>query len=446
MTQPVSLKRVLVVDDDRDLREAHLQALSLAGLEAEGAVSADIALLGLDATFAGVIVSDIRMPGMDGLTFAARVRDMDEDLPVILMTGHGDIDMAVQALQRGVFDFLAKPFGVDRLLIAVRRALKQRALVLENRRLQALVVEAASDGTETGLIGQSAAIVKIRQTLAQVAAADVDVLIEGESGVGKELAARSLHRLGPRRRRPFVMVNCAALPEATFDVELFGRPASTQGRRIGGRVREASGGTLLFDEIDALGPGLQAKLMALLEQGALPQEGEVAEYVDLRVMATSKIDLAEASRAGQFRPDLYYRLGVVSLRLPPLKEREGDAELLFRHFVDHAARRQGRVAPVLDDQTLAWLIEHDWPGNVRELQHFAERFVMGLTPGSRDPDTTNDLALSERMRRFEARLISQALTQASGDVRSAIAILKMPRKTFYDKISRHGIVLEDFRV
>lgn len=250
------LSRVLLVDDDDDLRLAHIQSLTLAGLAVEGVASADLALKRVDAAFEGVIVSDIRMPGMDGLSFAARVREIDGDLPFILMTGHGDIEMAVRSLQQGVFDFLSKPFATERLVSTVRRALSHRSLVLENRRMADLLVQASLDSAETGLIGQSPAIVRLRETLAQIARTDSDVLIEGESGVGKELTARSLHRLSRRARRPFVVVNCAALPEATFDTELFGRPISSSGmgRRIGGRVREAAGGTLLLDEIDALPP------------------------------------------------------------------------------------------------------------------------------------------------------------------------------------------------
>lgn len=441
------LSRVLLVDDDDDLRLAHIQSLTLAGLTVEGVASADLALKRVDAAFEGVIVSDIRMPGMDGLSFAARVREIDGDLPFILMTGHGDIEMAVRSLQQGVFDFLSKPFATERLVSTVRRALSHRSLVLENRRMADLLVQASLDSAETGLIGQAPAIVRLRETLAQIARTDSDVLIEGESGVGKELTARSLHRLSRRARRPFVVVNCAALPEATFDTELFGRPISSSGmgRRIGGRVREAAGGTLLLDEIDALPPALQAKLLRLVEHREIPAQAEGVEHVDIRIVATSKVDLAQASGRGDFRSDIYYRLSVITLRLPPLRERRSDIDLLFRHFVDRYSERQGKPSLSTDDTAAAWLSEHDWPGNVRELAYFAERFVIGLSAPQALQEKDLSMSLSQRVQRFEAKLIQQALIETGGNVRETVQRLGIPRKTFYDKITRHGLSLDAFR-
>lgn len=248
--------RVLLVDDDDDLRHAHIQTLRLAEVSARGFAGAEDALRHIDRAFAGVVVTDVRMPGMDGLAFASRIREIDPDLPVILMTGHGDIDMAVGALKNGAFDFLVKPFAADRLLTSVGHALRQRNLVLENRRLTELVARGADGLDQSGLLGQSPAMAHVRSIIGAVAGGDVDVLILGDSGVGKEVAARALHRQSRRARKPFVVVNCAALSEAALDSELFGRaaPGSANGRRVGGRIREAAGGTLLVDEIDALPP------------------------------------------------------------------------------------------------------------------------------------------------------------------------------------------------
>lgn len=434
---------VLVVDDDDDLREAQVETLVLAGYAATGVSSADEALTRLETALPHVILSDIRMPGLDGLEFHKRVAAIDPDLPFILMTGHGDIDMAVAALHRGVFDFLPKPFGADRLLPVVQRAVRHRMLVLENRRLSDLVELADEEGARSGLIGQAPGIVRLRETVAQVARAGVDVLIQGEDGVGKETVARGLHRLSPRRARPFVVVTCAALPEAVLDIELFGRsPTSGYGRRIGGRVREADGGTLLLEEVEALSPALQSKVLKLMETGQV--SGEDDQGFSLRVLTTTRIDLDAAARSGAFRSDLYYRLSVVTLNIPTLRDRREDIPLLFRHLVSHAAARQKKPAPPIDDAMDAYLMMREWPGNVRELAQVAERFVIGLDHPHSSSDVSGE-SLSERVEAFEARVLGEALKAAKGDVRAVMARLGLPRKTFYAKVKRHGIDLDRYR-
>lgn len=439
--------RVLLVDDDDDLRAAHLQTLALAGVPALGFPAAEPALARIDADFAGVVVTDVRMPGLDGLALAERIRAIDPDLPVILMTGHGDIQMAVDALTDGAFDFLVKPFAADRLLASLGRAQRQRDLVMENRRLSALVAQGGAEGDQTGLLGQSPAIERVRAVIRAVAHGDVDVLIEGETGAGKEVAARGVHRLSPRARRPFVVINCAALSEAAFETELLGRPpsGSGQGRRIGGRVREASGGALLVDEIDALSPPMQARLFRLIEDRELTQEGAAGEPVDLRVLATSRADLGAAVGEGRFRADLYYRLGAVRLRLPPLRERGEDVELLFRHFLAASAARQRIAPPPVTAEVLAHLAQHDWPGNVRELSQYAERHALGLGSSLSDRDAEAEPPLAERVAAFEARAIGQALAATGGDVARALVRLGLARKTFYDKVKRHGLDLGAYR-
>lgn len=434
---------ILVVDDDDDLREAQVETLALAGYAPTGVSSADEALARLEAASPHVVLSDIRMPGLDGLEFHKRLAAIDPELPFILMTGHGDIDMAVAALHCGVFDFLPKPFGADRLLPVIQRAARQRRLVLENRRLTQLVENAEAEEARSGLIGQAPAIVRLRETIAQVARAGVDVLIQGESGVGKEIVARGLHRSSARRARPFVVVNCAALPEDVLDAELFGRsPTSGYGRRIGGRVREADGGTLLLEEVEALSPALQIKLLKLMETGQI--SGEDDQAFSLRFLTTTRIDLDAAAARGAFRSDLYYRLSVVTLTLPSLRDRREDIPLLFRHLVSQAAARQKKTPPPIDDAIDAHLMMRDWPGNVRELAQAAERFVIGL---DRNGGATGvaDGSLSERVEAFEARVLDEALKAAKGDVRAVMARLDLPRKTFYAKVKRHGIVLDDYR-
>lgn len=435
--------RVLVVDDDDDLRQAHTETLVLAGFDATGVASADQALPKLGVIQPHVVLSDIRMPGMDGLEFQQRVAAIDPTLPVILMTGHGDIEMAVSALQRGVFDFLPKPFGADRLVPVVQRALRQRLLVLENRRLTQLLEQADEEAGRTGLIGQSPSIVRLRANLAQIARAEVEVLIEGESGVGKETAARALHRLSGRRGRPFVTVNCAALPEPVLEAELFGRsPASGYGRRTGGRAREADGGVLFLDEVEALAPSLQVKVLQLIETGQI--WGEDDQALNLRVVTTTRVDLDAAAKAGAFRADLYYRLSAITVKVPPLRERREDIPLIFRHLVGHAAARQRRPAPPVDDAMDAHLIVREWPGNVRELAQIAERFVSGLSFADRY--SADEVAsLNDRVEAFEARIMDETLKATHGDVQTAMTRLALPRKTFYAKVKRHGLVLNAYR-
>ncbi|WP_034160626.1 sigma-54-dependent transcriptional regulator [Sphingomonas sp. ERG5] len=437
---------VIFVEDDDQLRLATVQALDLAGFDVRPFANAPDALAAITKEFAGVVVSDIRMPRMDGLQLLDHVRALDADIPVILVTGHGDVTMAVSALHNGAFDFLIKPFAADHLTASVTRALERRQLVIDNRRLRAAAAESDSDGP---LIGESAPMVSLRATIRQLAQADVDVLVEGETGTGKELVALMLHRLGPRRGRPFVAVDCAALPEALAETELFGHAAdSVAHTRLprAGRIAASNGGTLLLDEIDSMSPAIQAKLLRVLEEReVLPVGADRPQPVDLRVVATSKRNLAEAVADGAFRADLFYRLNVLRLRVPPLRERAGDVLALFATFVEEFRQRLDAADVVLDDALRRKLQSHDWPGNVRELRNFALETVLGL----KAPDDAVPLQpgadLPTRVTQFEAKAIEDALRASGGSVARALTLLGIPRKTFYDKITRHGIDLAAFR-
>ncbi|WP_456316930.1 sigma-54-dependent transcriptional regulator [Teichococcus aestuarii] len=444
---------VVFVDDDDTLREANLQSFALEGLTAMAVPSAGRALDVLDADFPGVVVTDIRMPGMDGLALFRRLRALDPDLPVILITGHGDIPMAVGAIREGAYHFLPKPYPAEQLLAAVRHALEKRRLVLENRRL-ARAVEAA--GAEDGaFLGAAPAMRRLRETLRQVADAAVDVLVEGETGSGKDVVARQLHALSRRAARPFVALNCGALPESVMESELFGHEAGAftgaQKRRVG-RIEHADGGTLFLDEIEAMTPAMQVKLLRVLESREIAPLGtNEVRRLDLRVVAATKVGLAELVRQGAFREDLYYRLHVVTLRVPPLRERREDIPLLFAHFLARAAARFERPAPAIDAATRRHLESHAWPGNVRELSHFAERVALGLAdlPAAAGAAPAGAMAgaasLPERVDAYEAALLAEAMAAHQGDVRQAVAALGIPRKTFYDKLKRHGIAPQDYR-
>jgi two-component system C4-dicarboxylate transport response regulator DctD len=441
---------VFLIDDDKDLLQATAQTLELAGFQVSTFTSADAVLPLLDEDFEGVIVSDIRMPGTDGLELFRRVRALDSELPMILMTGHGDIPMAVSAIKDGAYDFLAKPFASERLVRCVERAAEKRALVLENRRLRHAARE-AEDGLP--LIGQTPVMQRLRDMLRQIADTDVDVLVTGETGTGKEVVASLLHRWSRRSAGHFVALNCGALPEQVIESELFGHEpgafTGAQKKRIG-RIEYASGGTLFLDEIESMPPSSQIQMLRVLEMREVTPLGtNEVRPVDLRIVAASKVDLGDPSQRKDFREDLYYRLNVVTLSIPPLRERSDDVPLLFNYFLERAARRFGRPSPPLSAAMLSHIRGHDWPGNVRELAHLAERFVLGVWEMQQAPEGPGEepvfgLALPDRVERFEADVIRDTLTSCRGDVQATIAALGIPRKTFYDKLQRHGIVRSDY--
>lgn len=439
---------VILVDDDAQLRKAVAQTLDLAGLTVEPYANAAAALERLTPDFPGVVISDIRMPGIDGLQFFQRLQSMDADLPVILVTGHGDIPMAVQAIQEGAYDFIAKPFPADRMVQSAVRAMEKRRLVMENRALRAAAERAEGDAP---LIGQTPAMERLRETLRHIANTDVDVLVSGETGSGKEVVATLLHRWSRRATGHFVALNCGALPDSVIEAELFGHEAGAftgaQKKRVG-RIEFSSGGTLFLDEIESMPLPAQVKMLRVLEKREVSPLGtNEIRPVDLRVVAAAKIDLSNPAERGDFREDLYYRLNVVTLSIPPLRERRDDIPLLFSHFAGRAAARFNREVPMLTADIHRHLAEHDWPGNVRELGHFAERVVLGVAAvPERAPVPAVDAGetLHARMDRHEADIIRSTLETTKGDVAATIEALGIARKTFYDKLQRHGINRGDY--
>ena len=436
---------VIFVEDDDALRAATAQALELDGLDVRVFARADEAVQHLSPDFAGVVVSDIRMPRMDGLELLAAVRAIDAAIPVVLITGHGDVAMAVKAMRDGAADFLTKPFAADHLIAAIWRSLDHRTLVMDNRRLRAL---ADDPQASEPLIGDSPPIRRLRDAIRQLAAADLDVLVEGETGTGKELVATMLHRQGPRRSRPLIAINCGALSEGLAEIELFGHAAdSVPHTRLArtGQIAASSGGTLLLDEIDSMPLAMQARLLRVLEEREVqPIGAERPEMVDLHVVATSKVDLAEAVKAGRFRADLLYRLSTARLRVPALRERGDDALLLFAAFASEAAERMARPDWTIGEAAAARLRHHDWPGNVRELRNFAVETVLDVA----SPDPAGQAALkplAQRVADYEAGEIRAALAASEGRVGPALAVLGLPRKTLYDKMTRLGIAPRDFK-
>ena len=441
----MSVPSIIYIEDDDDLRCAVGQSLDLAGFAVAVFANAPAALAAIDPGFAGVVVSDIRMPRMDGFQLFAAVRAIDADIPVILVTGHGDVSMAVAALREGAFDFLTKPFATDHLIVSITRALERRALVIEHREMQARLADYDDDSP---LIGASRAMTRLREMIAAIAVTELDVLVEGETGTGKEVVARLLHRQSRRRARPFIAVDCGAIPEALAEVELFGHAAdSVAHTRLSrsGLILGAQGGTLLLDNIDAMPVAIQAKLLRVIEEReVLPIGADRPRSVDFRIVAISSADLDARVRAGTFRADLFYRLCAVRMTVPPVRDRGDDRLLLFAGFVAEAERDLARPGFVLSDAVRRHLTGHDWPGNVRELRNAAFAAVLGV---ARDalPSIEEQLDLPARMARTEAAILVEALSRHEGRIDAVVAALGIPRKTFYDKISRHGISAREFR-
>ena len=437
---------VIFIEDDDQLRAATTQALEIAGLPVKSFSRAEPAFETSSGAFDGAIVSDIRMPGMDGLELLAAIRSIDPDIPLILVTGHADVQIAVNALKNGAFDFLSKPFATDHLVAVVKRALEHRALQIENRRLRAA---AEANDAESPLIGASLPMAQLRSVIRQLAAADLDVLVEGETGVGKEVVAALLHRLGPRAGRPFIAVNCAALLESSFELALFGHaedvvPQTRLARK--GQIALSNHGTLLLDEIDSMPLTMQARLLRVLEEREVqPLGAERPEFLNLHVIATSKSDLEQAVVEGRFRADLFHRLAMTRLRVPSLREREDDVILLFDIFIEEAKAQLGKPDFKVDRSTLKQLKKRSWPGNIRELRNHAFSVVLGQAKMGIVPRPGREKTLRERVADFEAEAIAEAFAETKGSVGEAIRRLGLPAKTFYDKASKLGLDLSELR-
>ncbi|MCK2185289.1 sigma-54-dependent transcriptional regulator [Halomonas getboli] len=447
---------VMIIDDEAHLRITAGQTLELAGYAPRAFERAEDALAALTPDFPGVVISDIRMPGMDGMALLREIGDRDPDLPVVLITGHGDVSTAVAAMRDGAWDFLEKPFAGEHLVEVVRRGIEKRRLSLENRTLKA-ELEAQQSAPGPRLVGRTPVIQRLASMVQRISQVEADVLLFGETGAGKDLVARAIHERSLRGGRPFVAINCGAVPESTIESELFGHEkgafTGAVERRIG-KFEHAQGGTVFLDEIESMPLSLQVKLLRVLQERSIERLGSnQAVPLDIRVIAATKVDLKAAAEAGDFREDLYYRLNVVTLPIPPLRERREDIPLLFQHFAVVAANRSGLEAPPLDAAGTSALLAHDWPGNVRELRNLAERYVLlGVTCDYRleallegGENEGGELPLPRQVELFEKSLISQALARHQGRVSEVCDALDVPRKTLYDKLKKHGLKAENYR-
>jgi len=447
--------RVLLVDDDDDLRHALTQGLEIDGFEVSSFANGQDLLEQISTRFYGAIVSDMRMQGMDGNALLKRVMELDASLPLILITGHGDVTMAVSSMRLGAYDFIEKPFATSHLSAVISRAIEKRRLVLENRALREnLDAESPLDKT---FVGRHQSIVNVRAQIEMLGATGIDIMIFGETGTGKDVVARALHDAGQRKTEatkpgPFVALNCGALPKEIIESELFGHEAGAftgaQKRRIG-KIEHAGGGTLFLDEIESMPLDLQVKLLRVVETRSIERLGSNTSIkLDVRFIAASKLDLQQASARGDFRQDLYFRLNVASISLPPLRQRGEDIMILFYHLTRRARARFRREIPQVTPAIEAQLLSHDWPGNVRELRNMADRFVLGLGLGIGQGESSSLPAnpgapLARQLAHFERALIANEIARNNGALKPTYEKLGISRKALYEKMKKLGLRAEE---
>jgi Response regulator containing CheY-like receiver, AAA-type ATPase, and DNA-binding domains len=446
MTQP----KILIVDDEDMVRTALEQWLRLSGFETAIAANAVEAMRLIEAGQPHVVLTDVRMPGLSGLELLRAIGEGGLPIEVILITGHGDVPMAVEAMRAGAFDFLQKPYVPEQLVNSLNRAVERARLRREiadlRRRLD------GGDNELAGrLIGAAPGMEALRRAIRELAPIPADVILLGETGTGKEVVARCLHDFSPRAEKPFVAVNCAAIPAELIESELFGHEAGAftgAGSQRLGKFEFANGGTLLLDEIESMPLLAQAKVLRVIQERVVERLGSNKQIpLDLRIIAASKVDLEAESAAGRFRADLFYRLNMATLHLPPLRERGDDSVLLFHHFLALAARRFGRNPPDLHPADINAILSHDWPGNARELKAAADRFVLGLSAngralgdmlGQRAPEP-NGASLADRVAAYERHVIEAELRRHDDSVAAVAEALQVPRRTLNEKMTRLGV-------
>jgi DNA-binding NtrC family response regulator len=437
--------KVAIVDDEADMRASISQWLALSGFDTDTYPSAEEALKAIGPEFPGVVISDIKMPGMDGMAFLKRLMGMDSGLPVIMITGHGDVPMAVEAMRVGAFDFLEKPFNPDRMTELAKKATNLRRLTLDNRALR----RELSDGSTLmkKLIGTSAAMERLREDILDLGQADSHVLIDGETGTGKTLVAHALHAVGPRASRKFVTLSCAAFSDDALAERLFGPVAEGAGLPL---IEEARGGTLCLEDIEALPNALQARLLTVINEQGTPPE--------TRIIAICNEHAPDKTLEDVLRPDLYYRLGAMKITLPPLRTRGEDILLLFTRMAEQFAEEYGCEAPQVTAQEAAQLLQAPWPGNVRQLVNIAERAVLQNRRGSgsiasllmADNEasgpamTTEGKPLKDYVDAFERMLIDNTMRRHKGSIVAVMEELCLPRRTLNEKMAKYGLQRQDY--
>jgi DNA-binding NtrC family response regulator len=438
--------KIAIVDDERDMRQSISQWLALSGYDTETFGSAEDALKVLGSYYPGIVISDIKMPGMDGMQFLKKLMGSDSALPVIMITGHGDVPMAVEAMRVGAFDFLEKPFNPDRMSELAKRATGARRLVLDNRALR----QELSDGSQLmkKLIGSSPVMERLKEDILDLGQADGHVLIDGETGTGKTLVAHALHAVGSRAGKKFVLVSCAALEEDALSKRLFG-PMQPEDAQLPA-IEEARGGTLVLEDIDALSEGLQAKLLGVINEQGTPAE--------TRIIAISNLQEAGRTCEDALRADLFYRLAALRVTVPPLRQRGEDMLILFTRLSEQFSEEYGCDAPQVTAQEAAQLLQAPWPGNVRQLINIAERAVLQARRGSgtiasllmsdheemQPVMTTEGKPLKEYVEAFERMLIDNTMRRHKGSISGVMEELCLPRRTLNEKMAKYGLQRSEY--
>jgi len=455
----MALRSILIVDDEEPIRQVLTEVLSGHGYVVRAASDGEEALRELAAHDYDAVVTDVRMPRMDGLSLVRSVQQIAPDATVIVMSAYGSHDLALEAMKAGAYDYLGKPFRPDEVLLVLRKAEERERLRAENRRLRREIE--ASRG-HAGIIAESPSMKEVLRVVGKVAPAKTTVLIAGESGTGKELVARAIHELSPRNAGPFVAVNCGAIPDQLIESELFGHAkgaftgAQTAKR---GLFEEADAGTLLLDEIGELPLPLQPSLLRALQEGEIRRVGDARSIkVDVRVLAATNRDLSQEVAQGKFREDLFYRLNVVAVKLPPLRDRPEELSILAQRFIAQHALRLGIPEKEISAEALALLQEWRWPGNVRELENALERALVlsegvEIEPdalpeemrnahqasGPPPPPPEGDLSVKRAQRALEADLIRRALERTGGNRSRAAELLELSPRALLYKIREYGL-------
>ena len=437
--------KIAIVDDERDMRQSISQWLALSGFETETFASAEEALKVVGADWPGVVITDIKMPGMDGMQLLKRLMSVDSALPVIMITGHGDVPMAVEAMRVGAFDFLEKPFNPERMTELAKKAANKRRMTLDSRALR----RELSDGTTImkKLVGSSPVMERLREDILDLGQADGHVLIDGETGTGKTLVAHALHAVGAKAGREFILVSCAAHEPEELAARLFG-PMEEGGELP--LTEQARGGTLVLEDIEALPQKLQARLLTWINEQGSPAE--------TRLIAISNLQEQGKTCEDMLRPDLYYRLAAMKITLPPLRARGKDILTLFSRFTEEFAAEYGCEAPEISAQEAAQLLQAPWPGNVRQLINIAERAVLQNRRGSGSISsllmaedevseasmTTEGKPLKEYVEAFERMLIDNTMRRHKGSIVAVMEELSLPRRTLNEKMAKYGLQRSDY--
>lgn len=445
------MQQVILVDDERSVRDSARQWLELSDFQVADFADARLALRMITPDYTGIVLTDVKMPGLDGLAFQKMIADIDAHIPVVLFTGHGDIAMAVEAIRGGAYDFVEKPFDPERIVETIKRALEKRRLILENRQLKMALSDC--EGIDSRLVGTSHLMRELKKEITHIAPTIANVLILGETGTGKEVIARAIHNLSALSKGPYMALNCAAIPVNMAESELFGHVSGAftgaSGKRTG-KLEAANGGTLFLDELNSMPFDVQGKLLRALEMREItPLGANSSRPVNFRLLSAMNEDPRTAIEEGRLREDLYFRINTVELAVPPLRDRKDDIPLLFSFFLERAADTYGTTVAPPGPESLSTMMGHDWPGNVRELKSTAERYVLSPLPpkeriakimsGTMEDMHTSAVSLREQVSLFERHLIHESLARNGGVIKDVMADLGTPRRTLNEKMTKYGL-------